>query len=227
MQKSSRCPGSSPSRIPRPSIERLCRVFGALEELEREGVAAVSSSRIGEKLSIPGHTVRKDVNFLGELGPSRLGYAVAGLKGLIQRRLKLAESRGVCLVGLSELGVGLLRSAYLFSERYRIRAGFDASVNRLEITRTELPLYPLHMIREVVMRERIELAVVASGEDWVRRAAADLIESGVRGIVNFCRCEIACERPDVWITNLSLVNELRILSALVALSSASERNQQE
>ena len=107
------------------------------------------------------------------------------------------------------------------SERYRIRAGFDASVNRLETIRTELPLYPLHMIREVVTRESIELAVVTTERSWVRRAAADLIESGVIGIVSFCGCEITSPRRDVWITNLSLVKELRVLSALAALSSES------
>ena len=85
----------------------------------------------------------------------------------------------------------------------------------------------MHMISEVVPRERIELAVLTADQSWVQSAAEELIQSGVRGIINFCPCEIACRDPDVWILHLSLVSELRILSALAALSSESRSMQQE
>ena len=208
-------------RVPRPSIGRLCRLYGLLEQLEKRKMRTVSSSGLGERMDVAAHTIRKDISYLGEIGPSPLGYPVGELKRLIRRELRLEVARGVCIVGLDDLGMGLLHSPFLFADNYPVIAAFDGNINRLETAKTSIPLYPVHMIREVMGRERIEVAVVTGSREWLQSAVDDMVDGGICGIISFSSAEIISRRSSVWILHLSLENELRMLSALIAFSNKS------
>lgn len=199
--------------LPIPSIKRLCRVYELLSELRRANRSSISSTEIGQSLQIKAHTVRKDINLLGKIGPSRSGYPVDKLIKLIQERLQLCEKKGLCVVGLGPVGQIVLRYYDFLKDSYPLLAGFDQSINRLETINTTVPLYPFHAITEVVQAEDISLAILTTVRELAQKATERLVRGGVRGIINLTGTLLHSNRQDVWIKSIDLREELRILTA--------------
>jgi redox-sensing transcriptional repressor len=205
------------SHIPRPSIARLCKVYNLLEELEQQGVRTISSSEIGNRIGVTSHSVRKDINYLGEIGTVGAGYDVGRLKGHIEGNLGLGVERRACVVGLGELGTAFLQNDMLLTGNFRVIAGFDSSINKLETIITEIPVYPTHEIAEVVKKQAIELAVVAVPAHAARETVQRLIDGGIKGIINFSSAAVHTTQQSVFVSNIDIVSEFRILSAELTL----------
>lgn len=202
--------------LPLPSIKRICRVYELLSELQRANRPSVSSAEIGHHLQIKAHTVRKDINLLGEIGPSRSGYPVENLMNLIQERLHLSEKKGLCVVGLGPVGQTFLRYYDFLKDSYPLLAGFDHSINRLETIKTDIPLYPFHAITEIIQANNISLAILTTVRELAQKTTDRLVRGGVRGIINLTGTLVHSNRHDVWIKSIDLKEELRILSACLA-----------
>ena len=201
------------NKIPQPAVIRLCSIYQLLCRLAVEGVLDISSTELEEKTGVPSHTIRKDINFLGEVGTSGKGYEVAKLKGHLESNLGLNKKRKACIVGLGRLGSAILQSQLLAGEEFRIVAGFDSNINVLETITTPISVYPSYEIAEIVRRMEIELAVLAVPPAGAQEAVERLVEGGVRGIVNFAPVIIKPKRKGVFVRNIDITGELRILSA--------------
>jgi redox-sensing transcriptional repressor len=94
--------------IPKPTINRLCKIYSLLEEFEDKAEVTVSSKAIGERMGVGSHSVRKDINYLGEIGTVGSGYEVSRLKAHIGKRLGLNVERKACVVGLGKLGRAIM-----------------------------------------------------------------------------------------------------------------------
>jgi len=205
-------------RIPKPSIGRLCKIYTLLEELEAQGAVSVSSHEIGEKIGVGSHSVRKDISYLGEVGRVGSGYEIVKLKKYIGEKLGLDVERKACVVGLGKLGTAILQNEKLFSNNFKIVAGFDSNINKIETMVTHIPVYPAYELADVIRQQAIELAVItvpghASG-DIIDR----LVEGGIRGIVNFSSMPLhAAYKEKVYVSNFDIAGEFRFLSALFTI----------
>lgn len=208
-------------QLPKPTIERMTRIFHLLEELERSGDETVSSGRLGELLGFSSHSVRKDLNLIGFSGTNGARYPVRRLREFMAETLGLARSRKFCVVGLGRLGSAILHYPFLKESGFAIVAGFDSSVNRLETIRTDVKLYPAYQITEIVRSEGIELAALAVPGSAAQSAAERLAEGGIRGIVNFTPAPLKLP-GSVQILNIDLVNELRVLTVLTQFCDSGE-----
>ncbi|MFP4563523.1 MAG: redox-sensing transcriptional repressor Rex [Spirochaetia bacterium] len=200
--------------IPKPAVERLCRVYHVLTKLLEEEAVEISSAEIGKRMGIKPHTVRKDISYLdGETG-SPGGYDVKALSGRIRDVLGFDERTRGCIVGLGRLGSALLAYMEEKHEGFEIAAGFDSSVNRLELLKTRVPLYPAHEISERVRKKKIRVAVLTVPADAAQLTAERLTEGGVRGIINFAPVGLH-GLEGVVVRNVYLLDEIRIVSALI------------
>jgi redox-sensing transcriptional repressor len=112
--------------------------------------------------------------------------------------------------------LGRLGSAYLnfdayTEEGFELAAGFDSSVNRVEILKSPVPLFPMYKMAEVVSRFNIEMALLCVPGDAAQQAAEKLVAAGIRSIVNFAPVVLDLG-PDVFVKNVYVVNELRSLA---------------
>ncbi len=205
------------AEIPKPTISRLCLLYRVLQTLETEGTTTVSSTQLGERLSMNSNNLRKDISYLGDVGNLGAGYEVARLKSAIGAKLGLDRNRLTCIVGLGELGRAVLSYLLRHPGCYVMAAGFDSNINTIETLRTSVPLYPAYQIPEVVRRMRIEMAVITVTPTAAQRVADLLAEGGVRGLLNLTASIIKPPREDVFVTNLSLADEFHMLSALITL----------
>ena len=204
-------------KLPKAVIERLNLVYGLCDKLLETDTTRISSREIGEALAIPAHTVRKEINFLGEIGDTGAGYEVSRLRAHLAAELGLDHARRACIVGLGRLGSALLEYDWDKTSDFEVVAGFDASINRLETIRSPISLFPAYEIPEVVRREQIELALLTVPRQAAKPAGKLLAEGGIRGIVNFTSVTLGPLPERTAVRNLNLVNELRVLSSLVHL----------
>ena len=202
------------TKIPQPTLIRLCGIHQFLCVLEKEGISRISSPELERKIGVPSHTIRKDINYLGEIGNTGSGYDVSKLKNHIAEKLPFPADQKTCIVGLGHLGCAILYSPKRAGEGFTIVAGFDSNVNKLETIKTSVPLFPSCEIADVVCRMGIEIAIIAVPPQNAQEVTTRLVEGGIKGIVNFAPTIINPDKEDIFVRNIDIAVECRILSVL-------------
>ncbi|QQO10516.1 redox-sensing transcriptional repressor Rex [Breznakiella homolactica] len=198
-------------QIPEPAKERLLHLMRILEQA---GEGPLTSGEIESRTGWASHTIRKDISYLeGDFGSSS-GYNIPSLTRAITESLGLNRSRKFCVVGLGRLGSAYLNfSAYQLGE-FELVAGFDSSVNRVEILKSPVPLYPAYKMPEVIGRFGIELALLCVPEASAQQAAEKLAAAGIKGIVNFAPVVLDISQ-DIVVRNVYVADELRSLAVKI------------
>jgi len=185
------------SKIPEPTIRRLSRYFRCLEQMEQERKRMISSAKLANKCIVKATTVRKDLNYFGELGTrgSGKGYYVKDLFYKIRRILGLNKEWRVAVIGIGDLGSSLLGYKDLLKQGYKIVAAFDIDPSRV-IGRVSgklgKPVEVLHIsrIKEVAKERKIQIGLITAPASSAQAVADLLVESGVKGILNFAPAQI-------------------------------------
>lgn len=206
--------------LPIPTITRLCLIYQLCCEQLSQGIESMSSTQMGKQLAIPAHSIRKDLNCLGEVGNAGSGYDLARLRECLAETLGLTCPRKACIVGLGRLGSAILAYEQFTPDGFRIVAGFDSNINRIETLHTDIPVFPAYEIADIIPRDSIELAMLTVPGPAAQDVADRLIEAGIKGIVNFAPVVIKPSTEDVEVRNINVVHELRILSALLTQKTA-------
>ena len=200
--------------IPQPTIIRLCTLHQFLARLENESVQRISSSELEKRTGFPSHSIRKDINYLGEIGSAGSGYDVSKLKNHVAEKLSFRLEQKACVVGLGNLGLAILHLPQLAVEGFKVVAGFDSNINKLETIKTEVPLFPSYEIAEVVRRMKIDIAIIAVPPHNAQEVTDRLADGGITGIVNFARTIIHPKKQGVFVRNIDIGVECRIVSVL-------------
>lgn len=202
-------------QIPTPSIERLSVLSSTLSRLAAEGVEKTSSADLEKRTGFSACTIRKDISALGGAGTDTAGYRSKQLQAVIEKELGLETPRNCCIVGLGRMGGSILSYGGFADSGIVIKAGFDSSINVIELLRSPVPLYPAYEITEKVRELGIELAILTVPAEAALKSAQRLVDGGVRGILNFAPINLVLG-SDVVVRNLFVVDELRVISALLA-----------
>lgn len=201
--------------IPKPTIVRLSTLFVLLENLEKEGKEKIFSAEIGKLLGVPSHTIRKDISFLRQVGTGN-GYNISNLKSIIAEYLGFNKYKNACIVGMGRLGTVITTKNGFYSNEYAVVAGFDNNPEKIKKGREDMNLYPMEMLKEVIDREQIKIGIITVPQHSARKVANELIDCGIKGIINFSPVLIEINREDVFIRNIFIAGEFNILSALIS-----------
>ncbi|MDP8262091.1 MAG: redox-sensing transcriptional repressor Rex [Candidatus Ancaeobacter aquaticus] len=204
-------------KIPKPTVERYCRLYSFLEDLDKKGVEKVQSSELGQLLGVPGFTIRKDLSFIGRDGESTRSYNVVKLKELIGSYFQFDKKRNACVVGLGRIGSALLAYSNFEPQGFNIVAGFEDSINRLELIKSDINVYPVYQLEDVIVREKIEIALVAVPADSAQNVTDRLVTAGVNGVLNFAPVFLSVPQHIV-VKNVDLTNMLREIVAFKELN---------
>jgi redox-sensing transcriptional repressor len=197
-------------RIPEPAKERL---LSLMRLLEKQAGGRITSGEVEVLTGWSSHTIRKDISYLGGVAGNSTGYDPETLIPAIKQALGLGIRRRLCVVGLGRLGSAYLnfRGFGAPGAEFELAAGFDTSVNRVEILQSPVPLYPAFKMGEVISRFGIELALLCVPEAAAQSSAEKLAAAGIRGIVNFAPLILQLP-PEIAVRNVYVVDELRALS---------------
>ncbi len=195
-------------QISEPAKERLLYL---MRVLDHAGVNLITSGEIEQKTGWSSHTIRKDISYLGGDFGSAMGYDVETLKGAIRSALGLNRKRTFCIVGLGRLGSAYLNFDGYTEEGLELAAGFDSSVNRVEILKSPVPLFPVYKMAEVISRFHIEMALLCVPGSAAQQSAEKLAAAGIKAIVNFAPVVLDLG-PEIFVRNVYVVNDLRALA---------------
>ncbi len=201
--------------IPKPAIVRLSTLYVLLENLEAEGKSMIYSAEIGKLLGVPSHTIRKDISFLRQAGTGN-GYEITNLKNIIAEYLGFNKYKKACIVGMGRLGTVITTKNGFYSNQYAVVAGFDNNPEKIKKGRNDMDLYPMSKLKEVIDREQIKIGIITVPQSSARKVANELIDCGIKGIINFSPVLIEINREDVFIRNIFIAGEFNILSALIS-----------
>ena len=195
--------------LPKVTRRRLIELESVLAAWQK---AKITSAEISALTGWKDSLIRHDLWLLGYNKGISNGY----LKDDLQEAISLAlgfESKEVncCIVGLNRLGAALLDDATTEGSVFKIKAGFDSNVNRVEILRSTFPLYPATEMNWVIKKENIRLAILTVTAKDAQAMCDRLVKAGVTGIVNMTNSFLRVPE-NVNVENLSILNSLKIVS---------------
>ncbi|MFP4473804.1 MAG: redox-sensing transcriptional repressor Rex [Candidatus Omnitrophota bacterium] len=201
--------------LPDKTIERICRIFGYLNVSEKNGIDFVSSRDLARAAGATELTVRKDISLMGLTGYDRKGYDVKAMKKDLGEKLLLSQKRKACIVGLGRLGTALLDYENFQEDGFEIVAGFDSNVNKIERIKTDVDVFSVERISDVVKARSIELGIVTVPAAAAQGVVDQLAASGVKGILNFSPVRVEVPEHIIYL-DMDFTNALRFIAAKFA-----------
>jgi redox-sensing transcriptional repressor len=178
------------SHIPRATIQRLAVYVHVLEDLLKSSTKVISSEGLATACGVNPSQIRKDLAYFGEFGVRGVGYFVADLLTAIKQSLGIDRTWNVALVGVGNLGRALLRHQVLRARGFVIMAAFDCDPFKIGEEVAGLEVFCTRRLNEKVAEYTLEIGFITTPPERAQRAANYLLESGIKGIVNFAPARI-------------------------------------
>ena len=210
-----------PEPIPNPAVRRLSLYLRQLEAFRRKDRRTISSKQLGESLGLTDAQVRKDLAYFGQFGHPGIGYRVDDLIAEVRRILGTDKTWNVLLVGAGNLGRALMAYRGFASKGFQLVAVFDSDASKVGKRQATFTVQPLSELAQTVRQQNIRLAMIAVPADFAQDVADQLIEAGVRGLLNFAPVSISVP-SHIAINSVDLAVQLEQLSFQVSLSSLSQ-----
>lgn len=206
-------------KVPRATAKRLPLYYRYLKYLFSSGKKKVSSAELSEAVKIDSATIRRDFSYFGALGKRGYGYDVEDLMLFFSKQLNQEQLTNVALVGVGHLGRALLNYNFQGQNNIRISAGFDTNREIANTILEGVPIYHTDDLASQIAAQQFEVAIIAVPGAHGQEIADELVEAGIKGIMNFTPVRLAV--PDnVRVLNVDLSNELQSLIYFVQYSES-------
>ena len=177
--------------IPRATIQRLATYLQVLEAMHKEGVQVISSEPLSRACDVNASQVRKDLAYFGEFGVRGVGYYVSYLLEAIKVCLHANREWRAALVGVGNLGRALLNHREFRRRGFTIVAAFECDPFKIGETAYGLEVYCTKTLMERVPELNIEIGIITTPPERAQRAASQLVEAGIKGILNYSAARIS------------------------------------
>jgi redox-sensing transcriptional repressor len=210
-----------PDSVPNPAVRRLSLYLRELEALKRAGRATISSKQLGQSLRLTDAQVRKDLAYFGQFGHPGIGYRVDDLIGQVRRILGTDKTWNVILVGAGNLGRALSAYRGFEAKGFRLSAVFDNDPAKVGKRLGPFTIEPLSAVAAAIQKLNVKLAILAVPAEQAQAVADELIDAGVRGLLNFAPVSLSVP-PQVALNSVDLAVQLEQLSFQVSFSALSQ-----
>ena len=207
-----------PETVPNPAVRRLSLYLRQLESLKRSQRSTVSSKQLGESLGLTDAQVRKDLAYFGQFGHPGIGYRVEDLIGQVKRILGTDKTWNVILVGAGNLGRALSAYRGFEAKGFRLAAVFDNDESKVGKRLGPFSIQSLAELPDTLQKQNVKLAILAVPAEHAQEVADQLIDAGVRGLLNFAPVSITVP-PHVALNAVDLAVQLEQLSFQESLSA--------
>ncbi len=198
-------------KISESTIQRLSLYFRALSILEKQNFKTISSKELAKYEKLTPAQVRKDLSFFGSFGTRGLGYPVTELKKRIANILGLDRVWNVALVGVGNIGSALVGYKEFQRQGFSIKMIFDNDQRKIGSNHKGIVVSDIANLKENLKTNNIDLVIIAVPAIVAQYIVDDIVEAGVRGILNFA--SINLKVPDnVFLRNENMSMELEHLS---------------
>ena len=187
-------PAKPPNNIPDIVIGRLPIYLRAITRLAQEGHEVTSSHELGQKLGISSAQIRKDLSHFGGFGKQGTGYPISHLQEKLRQVLKVNREWEVALVGAGDLGSALAHYKGFADRGFRIVCVFDNAPEKIGRRAGDFAIQGMDELHTTISERGIKIAMIAVPAEHAQEVANQLIEAGVRAILNYA--PISLNVPD-------------------------------
>lgn len=180
-------------KIPDETVRRLPVYLRGAMHLSRGGVASTSSRELADLIGVEPWQIRKDFSYFGDFGTRGVGYNLDGLIRRVNRILRLKAGRKVALVGVGNLGSALLAFPGFRLYGFQVAAAFDIDRRKIGRRKAGVLIENVAALGLLLARD-IHLGIIAVPETAAQQIANELVQAGVRGILNFSPRRISVPR---------------------------------
>ena len=170
---------------PRKTLERLIMYRIILEQNAAQGATHLFSKDLADQAGSNPAQVRRDLMEVGYSGNPQKGYAVAELIEKIRQLLEPSEGISMTLVGIGNLGRAILGFFTRLKPKFNLVAAFDTDKNKVGRVITGCRCFHVNEMNGVLVSREVQLGVITVPGSYAQKAADQLLDAGVRGIVNF------------------------------------------
>lgn len=172
------------NKIPQATAKRLPLYYRFLEYLHASGKLRVSSSELSEAVKVDSATIRRDFSYFGALGKKGYGYNVQYLLSFFRKTLAQDELTEVILVGVGNLGTAFLNYNFSKNNNTKIVQAFDVDESKVGTEIRGVPIYHFDELK-TKKSEHVSIAILTVPAAAAQKSADRLVESGIKGILNF------------------------------------------
>ncbi|HEY2589498.1 MAG TPA: redox-sensing transcriptional repressor Rex [Tepidisphaeraceae bacterium] len=174
-----------PESIPNPAVRRLSLYLRQLESFDRQGRRTISSKQLGESLRLTDAQVRKDLAYFGQFGHPGIGYRVEDLILELRKILGTDKTWGVVLVGAGNIGRAMAGYRGFDMKGFKLVGVFDNDPSKVGRKLGGFTIQPLSELADMVGQHSVRLAIMAVPAENAQDVADQLVDAGVRGLLNF------------------------------------------
>ncbi len=208
--------------IPEPTIARLPRYLRSFTGFIHDHRSVISSKELAAASGINSAQVRKDLAYFGQFGQRGIGYDVKNLDVKMREILGLHKAWRIAIVGAGNLGTALLQYGGFTKAGFRIEAAFDVDPSKVGWELEGIRIWATPAIRQVVREKKIEIGVLAVPASQAQRVADDLVDAGIRAILNFAPCTLTVPKS-VLVRGVDLASELEHLTYFLEKSNKGDK----
>ncbi len=205
--------------LPERTVERLSEYRRSLLQCLEEGKTHIFSHELAELHHNTAVQVRRDIMFIGYTSMQRKGYDVRELIDVIGGILDSEQGLNVAVIGIGNLGRAV--TTYFVGKRSKLNiiATFDVDTTKIDRVISGVKCYPLGRLKEVVASHRISIAIVTVPADSAAEVSAQLVEAGIKGILNFTT--VPLNVPDgVYLDEYDMITSIEKVAYFVKISLA-------
>lgn len=209
----------TPRTAPEACVARLSLYVRELTRLSAKRIGYISSRQLAQQLGLTDAQVRRDLSYFGQFGTSGRGYEVQRLHDRLTAILGVSDRTwNVALAGVGNLGSALLAYGGFRERGFLFRVAVDSDPRKVGRMVSGLAVSPVQQLPALVKQHDIQIGVIAVPVESAHVVCRELIESGVRAIVNFAPVHLEVP-PGVWLRVVDLATELESLSFYLARSA--------
>ena len=190
-------------------VKRLPRYYHCLKDLERNGIARVSSNIISGTLNVTASQVRQDFANFGEFGQQGYGYDVNFLKTQIAGLLGLDEPYHAVVIGGGNIGTALAHYPGFKDEGFLIDCVFDVAPEK--VSAGSVAVRNMESFEDYVREHKTDIAIVATGVEAAKEVAIRAVKAGITAIWNFAPIDLYFGE-NIAVENINMSESLFMLS---------------
>lgn len=190
-----------------PVVERLIEYRRNLQRWLAEGRTRIYSHELAALAAITSVLVRRDLMMIEYTGSPARGYDVAGLIERIDKVLNAGQGQRIVLVGVGSLGRAILKHLGRNHPELRIVAAFDTAAEKVGRVIDNCRCHDVAELETVVQQERAGIGIIAVPELAAQSVARQLVQAGVRGILNFSPARLRLP-PVVYVEDVDIAVSL-------------------
>lgn len=200
-------------KIPEPSKKRLITLAQLLSQQDK---AKITSTELSALTGWTEATIRRDISLLELHNGVSNGYDTKILQkaicDLYQISSGLTEKHRCCIVGLGKLGEALLEDSNFEGSAFELVAGFDTNLNKIEIMKSNIPLFATLDLERKIRSLKIEYAILSVPDNKAQFMTDRLVSYGIKGIVNYTHTVISVPKG----IQVAHINTIITLSGMIA-----------